>query len=52
MLLYTLCVCIYAQLFAHLEAEQHRKEKKNSTITTPRGGKDKGFDEMNGVAAR
>mmetsp|Transcript_17407 Transcript_17407/g.29171 ORF Transcript_17407/g.29171 Transcript_17407/m.29171 type:complete len:496 (+) Transcript_17407:153-1640(+) len=43
------------QLFAQLEADQRRKEMKNSSITASPDktrDKDKGFDEMNGVAAR
>lgn len=41
------------QLFAQLEAEQKRREKKKSSIMkTDKDKNDKGFDEMNGIAAR
>ena len=44
---------IFIQLFAQLEADQRRKETKKGSITsTNKSDKDKGFDEMNGVAAR
>ena len=44
------------QIFAQLEADQRRKGQKKSSLTSPHPSsgkdKDKGFDEMNGVAAR
>ena len=50
---YHVILLIVLQLFAQLEADQRRKETKKGSITsTNKSDKDKGFDEMNGVAAR